>query len=183
MRPYFTQRLGASHDRAAFACGSEPLDRYLRQYARQDRDRHMAQVYVRCVPETGQVIGYYTLSAYALLSTDLPQPTVKRLGRHERIPALLVGRLAADQHWRGQGLGGHLLIDALRRARDAASVAAAALVVVHAKDGAAGFYEHYGFQAFSDTPQHLFMPMTAVVAALARLDQSSGDAPAWQPRG
>jgi len=172
VRPYLTVPLSAEHGRTAFACGSEPLDRYLRQYARQDRDRYMAQVYVCCAPETSQVIGYFTLSAYAVLRTDLPSATVKRLGRHERIPALLVGRLAVDQGWRGHGLGGKLLIDALCRARDAAAVAAAAVVVVHAKDGAAGFYEHYGFQAFADQPDHLFMPMAAVVAALARLDLS-----------
>jgi predicted GNAT family N-acyltransferase len=167
MRPYLTVPLSTEHDRTAFACGSEPLDRYLRQYARQDRDRHMAQVYVCCAAETNQVVGYYTLSAYAVLRTDLPEATTKRLGRHERIPALLLGRLAVDQSQRSQGLGGRLLIDALRRAQDVATVAGAAVVVVHAKDGAAGFYEHYGFQAFVDQPEVLFLPMATVSAMLA----------------
>lgn len=172
MRPYLTDALSSAHDRTAFACGSEPLDRYLRQYARQDRDRHMAQVYVCCAAETNQVVGYYTLSAYAVLRTDLPEATTKRLGRHERIPALLLGRLAVDQSQRGQGLGGRLLIDALRRAQDVATVAGAAVVVVHAKDGAAGFYEHHGFQPFVDEPEHLFLPMATVAAMLAGLDPS-----------
>jgi predicted N-acetyltransferase YhbS len=170
MKPYYTVLLAAQHDRAAFECGSAPLDLYLKQYARQDRDRHMAQVYVRCAPDTVQAIGYDALSAFAVSRTDLPPAAVKKLGRHALVPAVLLGRLAVDSRWNGRGVGGNLLIDALRRAHDASAVAAAAVVIVHAKDGAAGFYERHGFQPFVDEPDHLFLPMAAVAEALARLD-------------
>ncbi len=35
-----------TYDRAAFSCGVEPLDRYLKQQARQDLRRNVAAVFI-----------------------------------------------------------------------------------------------------------------------------------------
>ncbi len=167
MTPYYTTALRAEHDRTSFECGSAPLDAYLRQYARQDRDRSMAQVYVRCAPDGVQVVGYYTLCAFAVVRTDLPPGVANKLGRHELVPSVLLGRLATDRRWQGQGLGRALLIDALRRAFEASQTAAAALVLMHAKDGAAGFYARFGFAALLDEPNYLYQPMASVRKIIA----------------
>jgi predicted N-acetyltransferase YhbS len=46
----------------------------------------------------------------------LPASTGKKLPRYPTVPAVRMGRLAVDQAFKGQGLGGALLADALDRA-------------------------------------------------------------------
>ena len=69
-----------------------------------------------------------------------------------------MGRLAIDQAFKGQGLGGALLADALDRA--ARSEIAAFAMMVDAKDEtAAAFYRHHGFIALPGSPLTLFLPL------------------------
>jgi predicted GNAT family N-acyltransferase len=80
----------------------------------------------------------------------------------------LLGRLAVDTDYRGIGLGGHLLLDALQRALLHSGEIAAWAVIVDAKDAAAEqFYSRYGFMALPQTAHRLFLPM-ATVADLFR---------------
>lgn len=77
------------------------------------------------------------------------------IGRHTL--AVRMGRLAVAQHFKGQGLGGALLADALDRC--ARSEIAAYALVADAKDqAAASFYQHPGFIALLDLPLALFLP-------------------------
>lgn len=99
-------------DRAAFQSLSEPLNRYLRQQATQDIRRRVAACFVALTNER-RIAGYYTLSSASLLLADLPPDTRKRLPRYPTVPAVRMGRLAVDQTFVGQGLGGALLADAL----------------------------------------------------------------------
>jgi GNAT superfamily N-acetyltransferase len=62
------------------------------------------------------------------------------------IPAVILGRLATDAAWQGQGLGRLLLADAVARSQRAAEEVAARLVIVHAISPAAeAFYVAHGF--------------------------------------
>lgn len=167
MRPLITESLSARHVRTEFDCGREPLNAYLRQYARQDRDRSMASIYVHCPQGSDLIAAYYTLSAYAALRSDLPAEAVRRLGRHALIPAILLGRLAVDRRFQGRRLGDAMLFDALCRATEAASLVAAAVVVVDAKDDAALFYQRYGFEPFADEVGRLFLPIATAAALVA----------------
>jgi GNAT superfamily N-acetyltransferase len=72
-----------------------------------------------------------------------------------------MGRLAVDQAFKGQGLGGALLADALDRAARA-EIAAYALMVDAKDDSAADFYRHHGFIALPDSPRTLFLPLATV---------------------
>ena len=65
------------------------------------------------------------------------------------------------QEFKGQGLGGALLADALDRAvsSDIASYA----MIMDAKDAAtAAFYQHHSFIAMPDKPLTLFLPLATV---------------------
>ena len=105
--------LGRQHDRTAFHCGAEALDRYPKQQARQDADKRVTASFVAVrLPDT-VVRGYYTLSASVLTLTDLPAELVGKLPRYPQLPVTLLVRLAVDQSTKGQGLGEHLLLDAL----------------------------------------------------------------------
>lgn len=70
------------------------LDRYFKEQAGQDVRNRVAAVFV--LEDGGQVIGYYTLSATAIAPTALPETLRRRLPRYERLPAILLGRLAVD---------------------------------------------------------------------------------------
>ena len=159
--------LGRQHDRTAFQCGAEALDRYLKQQARQDADKRVAAPFVAVRPPDVRVLGYYTLSASVLTLADLPDDLACKLPRYPQLPVTLLGRLAVDQSTKGQGLGEHLLLDALHRSLAHADEIAAMAVVVDAKDeNAVSFYRHYGFLPLQAKPNRLFVPMRSVAQLL-----------------
>ncbi|OIQ86024.1 mycothiol acetyltransferase [mine drainage metagenome] len=75
-----------------------------------------------------------------------------------------MGRLAVDQAFKGQGLGGALVADALDRAARS-EIAACALMVDAKDDVAAAFYRHHGFITLPDSPPAMFLPLTIVLAS------------------
>ena len=159
--------LGRQHDRTAFHCGAEALDRYLEQQARQDADKRVAAPFVAVSPPDTHVIGYYTLSASVLTLVDLPHELARKLPRYPQLPVTLLGRLAVDQSTKGQGLGEHLLLDALHRSLAHADQIAAMALVVDAKDEtAAAFYRHYGLATLQTQPRRLFLSMRLVAQVL-----------------
>jgi predicted GNAT family N-acyltransferase len=75
----------------------------------------------------------------------------------------VIGRLAVDRHFAGQGFGKVLLVDALRRSLEQSRQIAARAVVVDAKDDAArAFYDHYGFRSLLEHQSRLFLPMKTI---------------------
>jgi GNAT superfamily N-acetyltransferase len=159
---YEIQPLG-NQNRAAFSCGEEELDRYFRQQAGQDQRRNVASCFLFIRSADMKIVGYFTLSATAVGAEELPESVIRRLPRYPNLPAILLGRLAVDQEFHGQGFGRRLLIAALRTARDATSQVAAVVVVVEAlHETAARFYEAFGFSRFNDTPLRLFIPVASI---------------------
>lgn len=139
--------LDDGHDRTAFACGVESLDRYLQTQAGQDVRRRANGVFVlaeKIQPE--RVLGYHTLCATALPPGDVPEAARRKIPRYPLVSATLIGRLAVANDRQGQRLGAVLLADALRRALASAETVGSSMIVVDALDeGAAGFYAAHGF--------------------------------------
>ena len=161
--PFQLAPLDVAHDRAAFRSDSEPLNRYLREQVTQDIRRRVAACFV-ALADGPRIAGYYTLASASLLLSDLPAAIGKKLPRYPTVPAVRMGRLAVDQRFKGQGLGGALLADALDRAARA-EIAAYAMVVDAKDESAAAFYRHHGFIEMPDLPMTLFLPLaTARVA-------------------
>ena len=132
----------ADHAVDAFDSGEPALDDWLRRSALDAQKRGTARTFV--VVEAGRVVGYYALAAHVLQRDELPGRVAR--GNPAQIPAVLLARLALDRAYQGNGLGGALLADALRRIVDATTVVAARYVVVDAlHEGAAAFYEKHGF--------------------------------------
>jgi hypothetical protein len=159
---YRFEPLTRQHDRAAFSCGSQPLDVYLQQFARKDADRRVAAPFVmvdEAVPAT--IVGYYTLSAFTVELRELPEELQRKLPRYPRLPATLLGRLARDERF--PGTGPLLLMDALSRAlRQSAEIASLA-VVAEAKDEAAlRFYRKFSFLQLGDNLNRVFLPMGTI---------------------
>ena len=164
--------LNQSHDRAAFSSGIDDLDRYFREQAGQDQRRRLSAVFVLYDVANDIVAGYYTLAACEIAPRSLPNGMAKRLPRRP-VPATLMVRLATDLRYRGQGLGGMLLVNALTRTANASRSVGSMAVIVDAKDDQArGFYERYEFQRFADDPYRLFLPM-ADAERVARITGSA----------
>ena len=154
--------LGKYHDRAAFSCGKESLDQYLKTQAGQATGKNLAAVFV-LTPDGRKIAGYYTLSSYVVKLDEIPEEIARKLTRMQEIPATLLGRLARSVEFRGQGIGEVLLVDALKRAlQNSAQVASWAVVVDAKDDEAVNFYKHYGFIPFPNKPNRQFLTMNSI---------------------
>jgi GNAT superfamily N-acetyltransferase len=161
-----TEPLSSNHDRSRFVSGSDALDRYFREQASQDVKRRVATCFVAVGATAQDVAGYYTLAAASVALNALAPEIARKLPRYPVVPAVLLGRLAVALHYQGEGLGGILIADALKRtARAELGVFA---MVVDAKDEAARrFYEHYGFVLLPGETRRLFLPISAALHRLA----------------
>jgi ribosomal protein S18 acetylase RimI-like enzyme len=155
------EALVPEHERAGFACGSEPLDKYLREQASQDMRRRTSACYVAIDEQTSAIAGYYTLAASSVPLVDLSEELTKKLPRYPLVPVARVGRLAVSLAFQKRQLGAALLWDAGSRAmRSGMGVFA---LVVDAKDKtAAAFYRHHGFVGFSSNPLALVLPIATL---------------------
>lgn len=166
VRPFCVVSLDPAHDRGMFKSGTDPLDLYLRERVTQDIRRRVTACFV-ALSRDGRVAGYYTLASTSILLGDLPEKYIKKLPRYPSIPAVRMGRLAVDETFKGQGLGGALLADALTRT--VRSDIAAYALVVDAKDAvAANFYRHHGFLELASEPLTLFLPLATAPVSSAK---------------
>jgi GNAT superfamily N-acetyltransferase len=167
------ERIGAHHAVDRFDCGKESLDRYLRERARRDRSSGIAAVFV--LAAGADVIGYYTLHQHVIDAREMPEKLRKRLSHYPAYPATLIGRLAVDRRYAGQGYGRDLLLDALTKAFEVTPTVASLAVVVDAIDEEAEkFYLHYGFISLEALGKRRFvLPMKTVEKMLEKVRPTS----------
>jgi ribosomal protein S18 acetylase RimI-like enzyme len=159
---FSVEPLGEKHNRAAFSCGVEALDSYLRKQAGQDARKRAAVPFV-ATPDGYSIAGYYTLSQYAITLDAIPEEIAKKLPKYPMVSATLLGRLAVSIEFRGQGVGEFLLMDALHRSFSSSKQIASAGIIVDAKDESASrFYKKYGFVELPKTENRLFLAMGTV---------------------
>lgn len=147
-------------DRNTFICGAEVLDCYFREQLAQDIRRRVTACFV-ALSSDDRVAGYYTLASSSVFLGDLPEKTKKKLPRYPSVPVVRMGRLAVDLTFKGQGLGGALIADALKRVINS-EIAAYALVVDAKDNKAADFYRHHGFIMTARDDLTLFLPLATV---------------------
>ncbi len=168
MASFTIEPLQSSHDRAAFDCGQESLNTYLKRYARQNAGRFIGITYV-AVPqnEPQRIAAYYSLSTIRIEREHLPDALP--LPRYP-VPSLLLARLAVDKNFQGQKLAAVLLLNIFERtSRFAAEVGFYALEVVALNDTARTFYEHFQFVALADKKLHDSLHLYLPVETMRRL--------------
>lgn len=164
--PYVTVPIEPADAKAGFSCGKHSLDDYFRRHAVANDAAGIGRAYVlRHGMDDGaalpSVLGFYTLSMAAAESTQVSAALQKRLPKYP-MPVALIGRLAIDQRAQGRRLGEQLLMDALRRIVDAASILGCMGVIVDAKDAdAERFYLKYDFVTVAEAswPRRMFLPI------------------------
>jgi ribosomal protein S18 acetylase RimI-like enzyme len=132
----------------------------------QDIRRRVSNCFVAVEAGTGTVVGFYTMASATVPTPDLPVILTKKLPRYPTLPAVRIGRLAVDVRFRGRGLGGGLLADAVARALTAAA-ASYPLLVDAKNDEAVAFYERHRFERFASQPRTLFLPLATAEKLLA----------------
>lgn len=164
------ETLNDSHDLSQFSCGKPSLDKWLRERALSNQTRGFTAVVV--VHDHGRVIGYYGLAPTAVVPTGLPRAI--RTGQPpDPVPCLLLGQLATDERWTGQGIGTGLLKHALERCLSAASlIGGRALVVKAIDDEAALFWRKRGFAPSKDDPMTMFRSIADIAASFVALAPS-----------
>jgi len=152
--------LNRNHNRTAFNCGIESLDRYLQHQANQDIKRRVSRVFVvRSRQDDTRVLGYYTLSTLSIDLSVLPEKLAKKLPKHP-IPAALIGRLAVDVSAQGKGIGKVLLSNAIKRTLAISSdIGIYAIVVDAINEQAESFYMQYGFAHLASEGKRLFLSL------------------------
>jgi hypothetical protein len=166
------------HDRAEFTCGVSELDRFIKQQARKESDLNYSNTFVLTAKEEPKrILGYYSLSADGIPTSELPAEVTQKLPRYNRTPVTLLGRMAVsdtvDQDQRKDlRLGEVLITDAKFRAWSGAQSIASFAIVVDVLVGEKGdpteFYEKYDFVKFPDTPGKLYLPIDTIEKTLMR---------------
>jgi GNAT superfamily N-acetyltransferase len=162
------EALDKSHDRAAFDCGREALNRFLREVARMHMDRGISQTFVLVDAEAmppKAVHGFFSLSACEAESATLPSTLAKKYP--SCIPAIRLGRLAISLTQQGKGLGTDLMAMALVKTAEAAARVGVAGLFVDAKDESlTRFYERFGFESLPDSPLTMFLPIQKILGGV-----------------
>jgi predicted N-acetyltransferase YhbS len=146
--------LSGAHLLDKFDCGVASLNDWLKRRAVANQKNNASRTYV--ATDGRNVIAYYCLSSGALALNDTPSPL--RRNMPDPLPVAILGRLAVDTAWKGQGMGAALLQDAVFRTMQAAEIMGIRGMIVHAiSEEARRFYERYGFSASPTQPMTLIL--------------------------
>lgn len=170
--------LSPKYDRAAFTCGNDALDAWLRFHARQQERTGNTRTTLGVDPETSRIMSYFALASHRLDLEDLAD-TALGTGRRYGMPAMLLAKLAVHSRDQGTGLGTATLVEALRRLNRASRDVGFEAVVVDAIDRtAAEFYLQHGFSPLTSDVRRLFLTTRDLHATFA---ETSDDGPQWTP--
>lgn len=157
------EKIGSQHNLEFFDCGEPLLDDWLRRRALRNENSGASRTYVVC--RENRVIGYYTLAVGALACNEASGRV--RRNMPDPIPVMLIGRLAVDRVFQGQGVGRALLRDGVLRVVQASGIAGIRAILVHAlTDEARAFYEQCGFYPSPVDPMTLMMTVADAIAGL-----------------
>ena len=155
--------LASHHNKVAFSCGNEQLDRYLCSTATQDKKRNIAIPYVIYDKDRQTIIGYYTLSMSGINLEQLPAEIIKKLPKYPIVGVTLIGRLAVNLNYQGFGWGKLIVMDAFQRSLNISKATGSFAVVVDAiDDDAIRFYQRFDFKTFPDHPDRLFRTIKSI---------------------
>lgn len=155
--------LVAHHAAEQFDCGVVSLNGWLRKRALRNQTSGASRTFVAC--DGGRVVAYYALASSAIALNS----ATGRLRRNmpEPIPVVVLGRIAVDVSYQGQGLGRGMLQDAGRRILHAADEIGIRGLLVHAiDDNAKAFYQRLGFDLSPLDPMTLMITLADLRASL-----------------
>lgn len=154
--------LAAEDGSAAFDCGRDALNHWLRRHAWRNQELGVSRTSVVCDPATGDIIGFVSLSAAQIERAWLPK--AQQRNRPDPMPAILLGQLAVDLRWQGRGVARSLVFYALNTAVRLSREVGCFCVLTHPLDDELrALYTRFGFE---DLP---FDPARSMAARICDL--------------
>jgi ribosomal protein S18 acetylase RimI-like enzyme len=161
--------LDKAHDRDGFDCGSEPLNLFLKQTARQHAERGISRTFVlvdEAATAPKPVLGFFALNICQIASETLAPVDARKLPRN--VAGVRLGRLAVAEAFQRQGIGKILLVAAMGKFIEIFNTAGGIGLFVDAKDHQAKrYYEQFGFVSLPSNELELFLPVKTIQEALA----------------
>jgi GNAT superfamily N-acetyltransferase len=164
MSVFDLELLSDDHDRKGFRCGSESLNRYLRETAKGHFAKGVSITRVMVESNTSKpkpILGYFTLTSTLAKAANWPG-TAKGLPAMP-VPIVLLGRLAVAEAWQGRGIA-RLLLAAAREiaARSMRGAGGVGMAVDPADDELVAFYTKYGFIRVEEQSLRMFLPLDSL---------------------
>jgi GNAT superfamily N-acetyltransferase len=171
----------ARHDRAAFTCGEERIDNFLKITASRYVAGDVGRIYVATEKDGGRLVGFYAVNPHAIDACELEASMIKRLPRLDRLPTFYLSMIGAHVDTRSKGVGSYLLADALKRCMRISDKVGGRFVVLDGiSDRTAQLYGRYGFVPLPSIPGRMVVSMAKLkaneAARLERRDPTAGAA-------
>lgn len=125
-------KLAADDDTAAFDCGRDALNHWCRRLAWRIHELAVSRTTVICDAQAGSIVGDVSPSTAQVERAWLPK--VQHRHRPDPLPAILLGQLAVDLRWQGQGLARSLMFCALTTAVRLSGPVGCVCVLTHPLD-------------------------------------------------
>lgn len=160
-----------TQDRAAFTCGVQQIDNYLKLTAKKGSKADVVRIWV--VLDKGRgIVGFYGINMHSVVAEEMPAALAKKAPKHGVLPAAFISMIGVHQSMQGQGLGSALLADALSRIGRVSDEIGSCAVLLDVFDCGdpeivarrKTYYESFGFTPLPDQPLRLFMPIQTVRA-------------------
>jgi ribosomal protein S18 acetylase RimI-like enzyme len=159
--------LAKFHDRDGFDCGSEPLNLFLKQTARQHAERGISRTFVLVDEDASDpkpIVGFFSLNLCQIKSESLSPAEARKLPRD--VSGIRLGRLAVAKACQRQGIGKTLLVAAMQKLMEIFNTAGGIGLFVDAKDQEAKrYYEQFGFVSLPSNELELFLPVKTIQEA------------------
>ncbi len=154
--------LSQEHNRESFDCGTDELNQYLRHIVWQHLNKGMSRTFV-LIDDTRptEILGFFTLASCEIRADKLPCTYAKKYP--SITPVAKLARLAVARKRQRQGLGTHMMINAIERIISVSENLGIIGFFVDAKNrDAKGYYKQFGFIPLPDNQLKLFLPLATL---------------------
>ena len=143
-------------DVSTFGCDEQTLDNWLNLRAIKNEVAGSSRTFVTIERESGLIAGYYCLSSSSITRAEAGNPLGQ--GTPDPVPVILIGRLAVDNRFKGQGVGASLLQDSLLKGIEASRIVGSRAFLVHAlNENAVTFYKKFGFALTPESSRVMYL--------------------------
>jgi GNAT superfamily N-acetyltransferase len=157
------------HDRAAFTCGDERLDRYLKEKAASLADTDQVKVYVVCEAGSTAIVGYFGICAHAVQLSELPDEIKSKLAKYREVSAILLSMMAVATPHQDKGIGTYLLTEVLMLALKISDQLGARFLVLDAlTERAKRLYAKFGFIELPGIPNRMIFDLNTARKAIGK---------------